>query len=117
LTSEMNKDMPQLIHLTFKGNHEEVRAWKEHDYFDELVDVINDSFLYQNDWIYIYEYAVQTLFSTDAYTTFDEGDDFFKEVEQVYRSTSIQPYLQNLHQHRQAGKYLQPLSDEEEQDI
>lgn len=117
LTSEMNKDMPQLIHLTFKGNHEEVRAWKEHDYFDELVDVINDSFLYQNDWIYIYEYAVQTQFSTDAYPTFEEGDHFFKELEQMFRSTSIQPYLQDLYQHRQARKYLQPLSDEEEQHI
>src|SRR5699024_7434758 len=105
LTSEMNKDMPQLIHLTFKVNHEEVRAWKEHDYFDELVDVINYSFLYQIDYIYIYVYAIYTLFTSDAYHKFEEGDHLYQDLEHIFRSISIQPYLQDLSQHRKARKY------------
>ncbi|HEX6593578.1 MAG TPA: DNA repair exonuclease [Bacillota bacterium] len=116
LQEEMKPNLPQLIHVTFHGENEQAIAWQENHFVEDLIEFINESFLHQKNWLYIYDYTVDIQSASTAFPFF-EGDYFTGELTKMFQKASIQPYVKELFQHRQARKYLLPLSEEEEQKV
>lgn len=104
--------IPKLIDLQMFSNHEEHQNWETNDYFDEIIEIVNESSFYLDHWNYIYQYSF-ILEQNDIYEL-HEGDHFIGELTTHFKNTSIQPLLKELFNHRQGRKFLDHLTDNEE---
>ena len=120
LKREMEKQLtnsPQLVHLTIQNSLEENSLSKNDPHFyHDLIDIMNDMFMNQKNWLYIYRYTVSNK-KTESNQEFFEGDYFISELTSKLIDSPIDPYLNDLYQHRQARKHLDVLSDQEQEMI
>lgn len=106
---------PQLIDLTLKSQQSNVRKWKDHYDLQDMIELINESFLAGTNWQYIFRTNIQInqVYDSSLY----EGDYFISELVTQFENKSIQPYIKDLFRHRQGRKYIDILTEEEEQTI
>jgi len=114
--SQVNNRTPQLIDLTLRSNHANLKEWENVQLIDDIIDFINEMAVNKQNWQYIFKTTVETE-SVIADETLFEGEHFIGELFRQFEDTDIPFFLKDLYQHKQARKFLGPLSDEEEQAI
>ena len=115
LKTHMDKQLtnfPQLVHLTLLNEREEDFQGENKFVFEEMIDIINDTYVNQKNWLYIYRHTVMNK-ERKIEQSLIEGDHFIGELTTQLTRSPIESYLNHLYQHRQARKYLEPLSTED----
>lgn len=113
--AENKATKPTLFDLTLLSEREEHLTWEVNQYFDEIIDLINEGNVQLDDWQYIYHYQFQHT-PLDA-SSLPMGDHFIGELISNIEETSLQQILDELFHHRQGRKFLFPLNEQEEQMI
>ncbi|WP_373895631.1 exonuclease SbcCD subunit D [Virgibacillus sp. CBA3643] len=104
---------PMLIDLTLTGDNPKLKEWENEKYFDEIVELVNETISHNQNWKFIFRYSVETyhsLLDTDLY----KGEHFIGELARHFEEVSIQPFMKELYQHKQARKYIEPLDQADE---
>lgn len=115
LTGKQEKSMRTLVDLHLTSENEDHQIWEINNYFTEVIEVINESNIHLNHWQYIFQYSfVSQKTNMDHLQT---GDHFIGELTTHFEHTSIQPILKDLFNHRQGRKFLETLTEEEEEFI
>ncbi len=111
--NECTKDSgPQLLQLLLKSNQDNLQNWHDERMMDEVIELVNETILHQANWKYIFRYEIERLFSID--NELAQGEHFVGEVIRHFDEVSIQTYLKELYQHKQARKYMDTMNDEDE---
>ncbi|MGP4106574.1 metallophosphoesterase family protein [Virgibacillus sp. L01] len=106
---------PQLLQLLLKSNQDNLQNWDDEQMMDEVIELVNETILHQANWKYIFRYQVERLFSIDKELA--QGEHFVGEVIRHFDDVSIQSYLKELYQHKQARKYMDTMTNEDEMRI
>ncbi|SFA81290.1 DNA repair exonuclease SbcCD nuclease subunit [Lentibacillus halodurans] len=114
VTDGGNSMSPELLRLTLTGDQESLEKWEPS--LDEVIQLVNETFIPRTGWKYIYQYSVEQT-SPDNYDELAQGEHFIGELLRHIDDVSIQPYLSELYQHKQARKFLDPISGEREMRI
>lgn len=110
------KNSPQLIDLSLRSSENQLSIWENEFVIEELIDIINDLFTKQKNWQYIYKVNVHKPVMKDV-AALSESDHFIGELTRQIHDNTIQPYLKELYQHRHARKYLEQLSETEQENV
>lgn len=110
------KNSPQLIELSLRSSENQLSIWENEFVIEELIDIINDLFTKQKNWQYIYKVNVHKPVMKDV-AALSESDHFIGELTRQIHDNTIQPYLKELYQHRHARKYLEQLSETEQENV
>ncbi|MFB4167075.1 exonuclease SbcCD subunit D [Virgibacillus sp. JSM 102003] len=114
--NEYTKDSgPQLLQLLLKSNQVNLQNWHDEQMIGEVIELVNETTLHQANWKYVFRYEIERLFSID--NELAHGEHFAGEVIRHFDEVSIQPYLKELYQHKQARKYMDTMNDDEEMRI
>src|SRR5699024_6087348 len=111
LMTQIKTNVPTLIKLHFIG-HERLYLWEREKYIAEMIEVFNDRYLAKDQWLYIYDVAIEMTTEGTKQSTAEQNH-FFQVLNQQFSETSITSFLEQLYKHPQARKFLQPLSQEE----
>jgi len=109
------KNSPQLIDLTLHSK-EEQQIMQNDFIIEDLIDIVNDHYIKQKNWLYIYKFNINKQYVNEE-NKFLSNDIFLGELTRQMNEESITPYLNDLYQHRQARKYLEDLSEEEQDKV
>ncbi|RDW18180.1 DNA repair exonuclease [Oceanobacillus arenosus] len=104
---------PQLIDLNLTSNQAIVKQWESDKLLEEIIELMNETMINQRNWYYFFNLSV-TLYTSEA-TDFQDGEHFIGELFRYADEVENYPFLKELYHHKQARKYLDPLSDEEDQ--
>ncbi|GAB3790221.1 metallophosphoesterase family protein [Virgibacillus kimchii] len=105
---------PALIDLRLFSDHTQLRDWENAGLVDEAVELINEITVHEQNWRYIFRVRNRSI---NMYDNSWKDDHFFGELHRQFSETAIHPYLKELYQQRQARKYADQLSAEDEQEI
>jgi len=103
---------PQLIDLTLVSHQQNLYEWKNNGYLAEMIEIVNDTFVDQTNWNYIFRYAIKVERTSDD-QMLAEGSHFIGELSRQFTEQSMESHLSELYQHRQGRKYLETLSEAE----
>ncbi|WP_010650124.1 metallophosphoesterase family protein [Oceanobacillus massiliensis] len=109
-------DTPQLLDVTLRSESIRLKEWENEKLVEDVIDLVNETTSNQQNWKFIFRVSVHI--DTDIY-----GQELLKETHFIgelshhFEKESILPFVSELYQHRQARKYLNVLSEEEEQEI
>lgn len=107
---EILMNCPQLIHLTLKISNEMDELFQSE--ISELIALINDVYIKQKNWVYIYQ--LKTSIVTNDISALYKDDFFIGEVLDLEEDEkTLNHRVQELYNHRQAKKYLEPLTSDE----
>ena len=113
--NEHLKNSPQLIDLTLQSKEEHLIM--QNDFLiEDLIDIVNDHYTKQKNWLYIYKINIDKQYIHNE-NKFFNNDIFLDELTKQINGESISSQLSDLYQHRQARKYLEALSDEEQEKV
>lgn len=107
---------PRLIDLTLSSNQSNLSTWKNDYNLEDIVELINEAFIDQKNWQYIFRVSINIERSIHDKSQY-EGDYFIGELSRQFENNSIQPYVKDLFRHKQGRKFLEMLTEEEEQTI
>src|SRR5699024_8690075 len=107
------RECAQLLHLTLTGSTPKIHKWEEMNLIEEVIDLVNESFIHKRPWNYIYRYTLHIPETID----FKENDFFISEFFRTVEDLSIRSVAKDLYTHRQAKKYLSDITDEEQKEI
>lgn len=106
---------PQLIHLHLPSNTSQLEQWETSDYLEEIVELVNETWIHQKDWRYIYRYTIENKKAMDE--TLYHGEHFIGELLRHFADASVHPFIKELYEHKQARKYLHGVTPEKEYHI
>lgn len=112
----VSKDTPQLLDLTLTSNNSELKQWENDKYVEDVIALINETTIYQPNWLYVFRTSVKTQLS-DRDRQLDKGDHFIGELSRHFAETSIDPFMKELYQQKDARKFVDRLTAEEEQEV
>lgn len=104
---------PQLMQLTLKSNKENIQDWDDQQLLGDMIELVNEAIIHQTDWKYIFRYTLERQF-TEVDDELAQGEHFVGELIRHTNELSVQPYLKELHHHKQARKYMEPMSHDDE---
>ncbi|MFD1849994.1 metallophosphoesterase family protein [Oceanobacillus bengalensis] len=113
---KMNTPTNLLIDLTLEGDFSNLKKWESDKLLDDLIELVNETLATRQTWLYIFRVAIEGSDETIEPELYN-GEHFIGELVRNIDDTAVQPYLQDLYQHRSARKYLQSISEDEEQMI
>jgi len=102
---------PLLVSLQLTSNHPKLYEWEQYKYIDDIVDVFNESFVEEKDWIYIYR--ITTHVKQSSLIDIVENDHFISELTKQFQDTPIDPLLTDLYGHRQGRKFVNHMTQDE----
>jgi DNA repair exonuclease SbcCD nuclease subunit len=105
---------PALIDLSLYSNNALLQDWENDGLVDEAVELVNDVQVNEKNWLYIFRHRTRINEISDSEW---KEDHFFGELHRQFSETAIHPFLKELYQQRQARKYAEQPSAEEEQEI
>ncbi|AXI08701.1 DNA repair exonuclease [Oceanobacillus zhaokaii] len=103
---------PQLINLTLASNDANLMQWESENLLEEVIELINETSINQRNWFYIFNFTV--MISSSGSLDEKEGEHFIGELIRHADEVRGYPFLSELYRHKQARKYLDHLSSEEE---
>ncbi|MEN1970473.1 DNA repair exonuclease [Lentibacillus sp. N15] len=107
---------PQLISLLLTGSSGEHRQWETEGMITDIIELMNESFIERVNWLYIYQHRLDKAVNHTE-EMLKQGEHFFGELIRQADQASIQPFVKELYQHREARKHLKRLSATEEEMI
>ncbi|WP_241558962.1 metallophosphoesterase family protein [Oceanobacillus halophilus] len=105
-----------LIDLYLTSNQHDLKEWEANKQLDEIIELINETTSSQDNWKYIFRVTTEVRADISS-LDLEKGEHFIGELIRQVEDASIQPYVNELFHHKQARKYLDPLSTTEEQSI
>lgn len=109
-------DSPQLIDLTLMADNGILRTWQSAGEVEEMVEIMNEAINDNHPWQHIFRTSIQVNQKLGDHEV-NYGEHFLGELSVRFDEAVIEPYLQELFQHKQARKYLEVPSQQEKQDI
>src|SRR5699024_6017914 len=82
----------------------------------EVIEWMNEAYERQTNWIYIYRYQRDSQVPVNE-ETLQHGEHFAGELMRNAETASIRPFIKELSHHKDARKYLQPSTDQDEKNI
>lgn len=112
-----SKEMPgpQLIQLHLTSDAAQLKQWEMDGYLEEMMDLINETWIDRKDWRYIYRCMTESMKVMDE--TLYHGEHFIGELLRHFTRESVRPFMKELYDHKQARKYLYGVTPEEESAI
>jgi len=99
---------PTLFYIIFSGNHHQYILHTD-GILEELITVINEDFIDEVNWCYIYTYkfAYQQL-------PIDQQSDFFiGELEDTFNDLNVENALKDVYKHREMRRFLDTINGDE----
>lgn len=112
----IKQDTAQLLDLTLVSDNPKLKQWENDKYVEDIIELINETTAHQQNWTYIFRYAVQTHVS-DMDMEQAKGDHFIGELSRHFDETSIQPFMKALYQQKSARKFVDLLTGDEEREV
>lgn len=112
IQKQYEKTTPQLIDLKLVSNQQNLHEWKNNDYLEEMIEIVNEDFVDQTNWNYIFRYTIKVEQMKDDQVLL-EGNHFIGELSRQFKEAPIKVHINELYKHRQGRKYLETLSEEE----
>ncbi|WP_255488096.1 metallophosphoesterase family protein [Ornithinibacillus hominis] len=112
---ELDVALPLLVDLELHSNKDTILEWKNENLLQEIVEMWNESFSQQKNWIYIFRYT--SKYTNIALPNNMRGEHFLGELTMNVDHFSSASHLTDLYQHKEARKYLDVLSEEMEEQI
>src|SRR5699024_5199426 len=109
--------VPQLIQLQLTSDSTKRKQWEAEGYVEEMIELVNETSVQETRWLYIFCYAVAVSNTLLIDETLYKGEHFVGELMRHFDEVSVKPFLKELYQHKQARKYLDSISAEEEKEI
>lgn len=105
--------VPLLIRLHLTGD-EKLYEWEQFDYLNEIIELINERYLVQSNWRYIYEVttSIEQIVQPN-----EQQIHFFQALEEEFSKTNITSFLTPLYEHSEARKFLRRLTTKDQQQI
>ncbi|PAV29307.1 DNA repair exonuclease [Virgibacillus profundi] len=116
LKGQQSQIQPQLIQLTLVSDSPTLKQWDRESYLEDIIELVNESFIHHENWSYIFKYTIQMKNSSLDQSIY-KGEHFIGELAQHFEQASIQPFIKELYHQKQVRKYIDPLTKEEEQTI
>ncbi|MFC4024531.1 exonuclease SbcCD subunit D [Oceanobacillus longus] len=116
LKTLIDTDYPQLLDVTLKSDQIRLKEWENEKRIEDVIELVNESIVVKQNWSFIFRVSVdvnQQISDEEA----AKGNHFIGELTRHFEKVSIHSYTKELFQHKQARKYLNRLSDEEEMEI
>ncbi|GGB51510.1 DNA repair exonuclease [Virgibacillus dakarensis] len=107
----------QLITLYLTSTNPVHWQWETDGLIDDLTELINESLSQQTKWVYIYQCRLNSTRNGIDKSMEEQGQHFVGELMRHTANVSIQPFVKDLYQHREARKYLERMQDHEEESI
>jgi DNA repair protein SbcD/Mre11 len=111
----LNPIVPQLLDVALKSEKTNILQWKNENLIDEIIEIVNESFHYQKNWLHIFRVTFLESFSIEDSSLL--GEHFIGELTTNIEDFIIEDRLQDLFQHKEARKYIDSLSSDEEEQI
>ncbi|WP_096270366.1 metallophosphoesterase family protein [Paucisalibacillus globulus] len=111
----LNPMVPQLLDVTLQSKKTNIIAWKSDHLLEDIIEIINERFQTQNNWIHIFRTSIQETRTLEDSTLM--GEHFIKELLDNVEEFPIQEHVSDLFHHKQARVYHDSLSIEEEEQI
>jgi len=108
--------VPQLIDLKLISDNQVLDEWKKEDLIQDIIDLVNEASIHKKDWQFIFQADIEVRKSLSDEILY-QGDHFIGELMRVSDNEGIQDYIGELYQQKQARKYVDALSPEEEKEI
>lgn len=105
---------PKLIDLMLISTKPNLAQWKNDYDVEDVIELINETLINQYNWQYIFRTSITIKQSAHDQSSY-EGDYFIGEISSQFEEISIQPHVKELYRHKQGRKYLDMLTEEEEQ--
>lgn len=109
----VHKQCAQLIYITFTSRSDNMYKWEEERLIDELIDIVNESFIYKNPWIFIYRYKVKR----ETISVARMNDFFMNEYVRTVDQLNVREMMNQLLNHRQGKKYVTSFTEDEQNEI
>ncbi|GIO25676.1 metallophosphoesterase family protein [Ornithinibacillus bavariensis] len=106
--------VPQLIDLSLTSGQDNLFIWKNEHLLEEIIGVVNEELSYQRNWLYVFRLTTK---QRNRQNNIIMGEHFIGELMKNVDDVSISDYIGELFQHREARKYLDSLTKEEEEEI
>ncbi|MBM7571441.1 metallophosphoesterase family protein [Aquibacillus albus] len=106
-----------ILRINMTNCSNEIEAWYQAGFVQEMIDVINERYEKEMDWVYIQSFHVdhQVIWDKDELM---KANHFIGELLRAFESSEeTDAYVQPLLHHRQARKYLHSFTDEEKKEI
>lgn len=110
---QINGPMPQLIDALLVSADKRLLDWDSEGRIAEVVDIVNETLIQSSNWMYLFRYTIQLKAATIDPALY-QGEHFIGELLREAEQQSIQPFITDLYQHRQARKFLERIENEDE---
>lgn len=107
---------PQLMMLSLSTSVTEHNRWEADGVLDEVIEWINEAYEKRSNWIYIYRYQLKKQAAVTE-ETLQYGEHFAGELLRYAETSSVRPFVSELYQHKEARKYLQSLTANDEKNL
>lgn len=116
MDTTIGKETPQLLDLTLTSDHTMLKQWENDKHVEDIIELVNEVTTHQPNWRYIFRVTVQSLM-TEMDSQLYKGDHFIGELSRHFDEASIKPFMKELYQQKTARKFINLLTEEEEQEI
>ncbi|MFZ3577321.1 metallophosphoesterase family protein [Virgibacillus sp. DJP39] len=110
---EQNYDVPQLLSVELTGSNQSLNVWDKDGLIEETIELLNESMITNSRWVYIFRYKVKVDQDFNE-NELMRGDHFIGELLRHSQDSPIHKYTEELLRHKQARKYLNPISETDE---
>ena len=113
---EQNYQDPQLLTLELNGSSLDLGSWARDGFIDDTIELLNDMLATKSRWVFIFRHQVEI---DQPYNEEEliKGDHFIGELLRHSADAPIHTYTQELYHHKQARKYVEPLTIAEESNV
>jgi DNA repair exonuclease SbcCD nuclease subunit len=112
----IQRDTSQLIDLTLVSDNPKLKQWENDKYVEDMIELINETATYQQEWMYIFRITIQMQLS-EMDMELAKGDHFIGELSRHFAESSILPFMKPLYQQKSARKFVDLLTTDEEREV
>lgn len=113
---EQNFEVPQLLSLEIKGSNPELGLWAKDGLIEDTIELLNDTMTNKTRWDLIFRHKINIEQSYNE-NELIKGEHFIGELLRQSEDAPIHTYTQEIYRHKQARKYLEPISKSDENDV
>lgn len=100
---------PTLYHVTFYSTDQQVIGLENNGMLGDLIEIVNDTFIAEDTWGYIYQYRLQL----DDLPVIDYGEFFVGELIEALEQMEMDDVLHDLYTHPKGRHFFEKMSEEE----
>ncbi|WP_164669582.1 metallophosphoesterase family protein [Virgibacillus doumboii] len=102
----------QLLDITLMSSQSTLQQWHDENMLDDVIELVNETFIHQTQWKYIYRWTVESRIS-DIDSELAQGEHFVSELIRHADGADVKTYVNDLFHHKQARKHMESISNGE----